>query len=562
MGVLRRLWAAPLWAHALVLAVLLAALFVASRPGVAWSADEGIGILQAELLDDPGRWVYEHPLADLDPEGGARPFVWGEEGANGVVPYARHPLYPVLLVPAVQVGPAGPAAVSMVGVLAASLLVASVARRLDDGLARPARWFAGLGSPLLFDGYLALAHTWAAACVALALLGALRLLERWRWLDVAALVVGVVGAVLLRSEALFVGPAIAVAAVVASLRRPTLSRAVPIAAVAVVSAGLAWIGEDWWSRQILGSTSTTSVPAVDSSWLSGRIEGFRLTWLAASYDHDPLGDALLRLGVVACTAGLVLLGRRLSSQTVGLALVATGAACYVVRAVAVPADPVPGLLLAVPLLAGGLLCLRRTHLDDLAVRVLGVAAVLTVGGIAVTQYSRGGGYEWGGRYFAVALPMLLPLALVGLREVATAVASTGRRPLLVTGAVVITAAVLVLGVRDIRAHHDRVREVAANLEAAAPAVTPTEATGRPLVVSPAGRLLPQIVYPHFDDYDWMVWSGTDTRRYTERLAEAGIDSFLLYTVNPEGTLEEMAEWYEPVDEVGEGRLAVRVMERR
>ena len=35
---------------------------------------------------------------------------------------------------------------------------------------------------------------------------------------------------------------------------------------------------------------STSVPPVDSSWLSGRLTALRLTWFESSYRHDPQAD--------------------------------------------------------------------------------------------------------------------------------------------------------------------------------------------------------------------------------------------------------------------------------
>ena len=134
------------------------------------------------------------------------------EGPRGIAPFAKHPLYALVLAGAQKVGGINAmVALSLLGTLAAAALGAALASRIGGpGLARPALWALGLASPLLFDGYLVIAHTIGAALAAAAVLVAAVAIQRRR--PLLALAVGplVAVAVLFRTEALLFGVALAV----------------------------------------------------------------------------------------------------------------------------------------------------------------------------------------------------------------------------------------------------------------------------------------------------------------------------------------------------------------
>ena len=142
---------------------------------------------------------------------------------------------------------------SLAGTLAAAALAAALARRIDPALARPTVWVVGLASPLLFDGYLVMAHALAAALAVGAVLLAVRAVEERSPVAAAAVAPCVAAAVMLRTEAVFVAAGLAIVAVVVSRRRDSFL----VAAAATVGALAAMAGEDWWSRQILGRRSRT-----------------------------------------------------------------------------------------------------------------------------------------------------------------------------------------------------------------------------------------------------------------------------------------------------------------
>ena len=169
----------PTWPRSpLVLLALVPVVGTASS----FSADEGAVIVQARSLAGKltggDGWIVEHPVPEVDPTGVNYPLENADRGENGFAPYAKHPLYPVLLAVADRAG--GVTAMvllSLAGTLAAAALAAGLARRIDPALARPTLWVVGLASPLLFDGYLVMAHALAAALAVGAVLLAVRAVE-------------------------------------------------------------------------------------------------------------------------------------------------------------------------------------------------------------------------------------------------------------------------------------------------------------------------------------------------------------------------------------------------
>ena len=282
----RRAWGRPLLLHVAALAVVLLALVPVVGPGASFSADEGAAIIQARSLSEGGGWVVEHPLPAADPEGVYYPLELSERGPDGTAPFAKHPLYALLLAGADRVaGVTGMVVLSVLGTVLAAGLAALLAGRLDPSLARPAVWAVGLGTPLLFDGYLVIAHTLGAACAAGAVLAAAVAFERRRPVLALAVAPWVAAAVLFRTEAVFVGLGLAVAAGVAGLRRQDRLVALVGGGASLVAAAGASLAEAAWIRSILGGPTEgtgTIVVRQATGFLEGRIDAFVLTWLRPS----------------------------------------------------------------------------------------------------------------------------------------------------------------------------------------------------------------------------------------------------------------------------------------
>jgi len=388
--------------------------------GVSFSADEGAAIVQAHQLAKGDGWVVDHPLPQVDPTGKAYPLELSIKGDKGTAPFAKHPLYALLLAGADRVG--GEVAMvllSLAGTVAAAALAAAIAGHLGPGLSRPSLWVAGLATPLLFDGYLVIAHTLGAAAAAGAVLLALRASDGRgrRWMAVGGAAVCIVVAILLRTEAVFWGLGLGVALGVLAVSRR--SRPLAGAAVAIVGAtGVARFGETVWIDRILGGNTVSLGSSPDSGvgLLAGRAQSIVLTWLRPGYGQFPLAELALVVMLGAVVAGAVAARRSPGERriVVGLAVVATVAS--VVAFAAAPTNLVPGLLVAAPVVAAGLVALRRTSLrSDGARLALGTFAFFAVA-VAATQYVQGGSGEWGGRYFALGLPGLVPVVLLALAD--------------------------------------------------------------------------------------------------------------------------------------------------
>lgn len=521
--------------HVAALAVVLLALVPVVGTGASFSADEGAAITQARSLSRGDGWIVEHPLPEVDPTGVSYPLENAERGPNGVAPYAKHPLYPVLLAVADRLGGvAGMVLLSLAGTVAAAAMAALLARRLDPALERPALWVVGLGSPLLFDGFLVIGHALGAALAVAAVLLAVRGIERRRPLDVLALAPVVAAGVLLRTEFVFVALALATTVFLAGLAARRLAVPALVAAVTVTAAAAALVGDRKWTDRILGSGAGAGVPLPPSSLasggLAGRARGFVLTWLTPGY--GPGGT--VHLALVAMLVSVVLaawLARRRPEDRGAISVLSVLAVCAAsVALLSAPANVVPGLLVAFPLAGAGLLLLRPEHVGSLAGRLsLGTFGLFTAG-VAASQYQRGGSGEWGGRYFAVGLAVVVPVFLLALRDAGRRLEPRSRRLAAVCLAGC-TVALSVMGVGGLRAAHQRNASMN-DAVAVAAAATPAGDGGRAVVVAADGTLARQ-GWPTFDQARWLL-GGAALPALTERLQAAGIPQFVVVTRDPGG----------------------------
>jgi hypothetical protein len=431
VNVAGRVWAAPLWAHVLVLATGLAAMAPLMAPGAGtFSPDEAVVVTQARSLGSGGGWIVEHPFAEVDPDDRYYPVAGSTPGERGMAPFVKHPAYPLVLAGLDAVGGAtAMVLLSVMGTVAAAGLAALLAREVTGGLERPVLWAVGGASPLLFDAYLLIAHAVGAALVTGATL-AVVMGTRGRRPAPALVAAGALLAlaVLFRSEALIfalaLGAAVAVAGVVA--RRPGVvggGAALAVAAVATAVAerrlAASLVGE--------GGGDALAVPAAGGSFLGARWEGLVNTWLRPSLEVPAGPDLLLVVAAVMAAAAVVVLRGRLGRppMLVALSVAATGAS-----AVAFLADPdrvVPGLLVAYPLAIFGIGLVDRRSFEASSRLVVTLTTGLFVAGVLATQYRVGGSAEWGGRYFALAVPALTVLAVDGLARRAPALPGPVRR---------------------------------------------------------------------------------------------------------------------------------------
>lgn len=525
-GVLRRAWSLPVRAHVGALALVLLALVPLVGTTASFSTDEGAAIIEAQSLARGHGWVVPHPFPAVDPDGRHFPLELSEHGRNGFVAFGKHPLYAVILAGVDRVG--GVTAMvllSLAGTVAAAALSAALARRIDPALARPALWVVGLASPLLFDGFLVMAHTMGAALATAAVLVAVVAVERHSRALATATAPLVAGAVLLRNEAVFLALGLAMVAGAIALRRPLERAAAAVVGLGALGGGLgAHVLETWWLARLIGNgtASIGSAPAAGDpgGYLRGRVHGFSRTVLTPTYGGNPLVAILL----VTMVAGVVI-----SAVTVrnhpdrGGPIVAGGliaAAAAVVAVLMGPRAVVPGLLVAFPLVGAGLVLVRRVDVCSLAARIPAAVFAMFALCVVMGQYAVGGATEWGGRFFALGLPSLVPVLLLAMKDRgATLDARVGRAAVVALS--VCSLAMATLSITSIRSQHRRLGQLVAKAEQAGRQVATADPGDRPVMVATYGSV-PRWAWSTFDDQRWLTTTPADLTDLISRLRAAGV----------------------------------------
>lgn len=529
----------PLWGHALMALVVVGAFVLVTRPGPALTSDEGAALSQARILDDTGTWYYRYPLDWLERAEVARPFVRGDAGSKGLAPYAKHVAYPVLI-RAAGSGTAGALFLSVVGTVAAAWSAGLLARRMAAGpaLAALTLWATAVATPLLFDAALALAHSLAAAAFGAATLASLRALEsRGRsgaaWAVAAGATAG--AATALRTEAILVVLVLAVA-VVAVAR----SRWSGFVAIMLGAGGAAAVLMDRTVLRLIVGSPEPGPGNTLTSGLQGRWDGFYVTWLSSSYGPRSLAGSLLWVALATLAIAVVLLRRGRIGPVAFAWVSGLAAAAYVVRLVLDPAVVVPGLLLTVPVLWAAAWFVRpRPH--DLA---WVVCVLVSVGGalaILATQYSIGGGVEWGGRYFAVLLPPAVAVIVAGAAgDVGSLLA---RRPVALAvgaSAAAATVAVALLAGVTLSQAHQRAEQLSDRIAVAAASV-PSGADGRAVVLT-TNRLLPQLLSADLDRYGWVSADASELPGFAAQLSGSGVGPVVLVAPGAETVVATLEGW--------------------
>jgi hypothetical protein len=541
--------------HVLLAAGLLVVGALVTHPGAAYLSDEGAAILQARQLSSSQTWVYENPLPAIDANGDAMPFPQGDEGIKGRAPYARHPLYARVLQAADAVaGTAGYLALSILGTLLAAIAASMIGGRVHRSLAVPVLWIV-VFSPLFFDSFIVLAHTLAAAAAVGAVLALLHAVERSgpsRWVAVAGVFVGAGLAAALRSEGAFVGLSLAVAGVLITRSRVGFARAFPPALAAAAGSIAVRIAETMFQRETLGR-GTLGVRGSSVRSVSGRLEGFVSTWLLPGDRPVARAAFFLAAGLAAIGLGalLVRMGRR---DGLVAALFVVGAAGYAARLVVGDPHPVPGLLVAFPLAFAAVWVVRRTDVGTVPSAVAAGTAALTCAGVLLTQYEVGGSVEWGGRYFAVAVPLVVvPLAAALLRTWSLPEWAPGPHLAVAAALAATTLLTAILAIATLRDSRDASEQEAAAVVRAAARAGPV-AVGRPgdrrPIVVTTESLVPQLLWPVFERYRWLVVEHSELADILERTSGAGVRRLVLLTADPRPALAAAAPWYAPEPAAG------------
>jgi hypothetical protein len=555
----RRLWDAPVRIHLLGLALVLLAMVPVIGTGASFNSDEGAAIIQARSLASGDGWIVAHPMPEVDPEGKMYPLINAERGSNGFAPLAKHPVYSSLVAGAWRMaGVTGMVLLSVAGTIAAAGLAAALAGRLDPVLSRATVWVVGVASPLFFDSYLIMGHTLGAAFAVGATLCAVRAIADRQPAMAAAASACVAGAVLLRTEGALFALSLAVVALVIALRQRPRRSALLVAGGAVAAAVAARAVEAAWFAHIIGdATPAVRVPgSVGESFLQGRLESFVITWLLPGYE-PLLVPIILLLAMVAGVVAAAREARRESSTPARVCLPAALAGCAAVAlAVIGPAVVVPGLLVAFPLLTAGLLVLRRQLFHDVGATIAMATSAVYALAVIATQYPTGGTGEWGGRYFALAMPVVVPVLLLGLYRNGQGMERVARRAATVA-VVVCSLAMAVNAVLSLRASHRDMAGVVSSIERAGELAGPS----RPVVTT--WQAVARYSWSIFDRHPWLLVERAQLGEVLESLARVKADRFVFVTANPAADQSRL-DGHEVVwaHEDFDGRVRILVLQRR
>jgi hypothetical protein len=558
-GIGRRLWDAPLRFHLLGLALVLLVAVPIVGTDASFSSDEGAAIIQGRSLASGGGWIVEHPMPEVDPDGRMYPLISSERGSNGWAPLAKHPAYSLLVAGAGRLGGVtGMVLLSLAGTVAAAGLAAALAARLDPVLSRATIWVVGLASPLFFDGFLIMGHTLGAALAVGATLCAVRAISDRRPAMALAVAAYIAGAVLLRTEAVLFALSLAAVAAVIALRDRPRPHAFLVAGGALAGAVVARYVETAWLARIIGDVpSSIRVPAPIGAdgFLQGRLEALFITWLLPGYDASPVPIMLL-LAMVVGVVSAAIEARRETSSPARVLVPAAFAGCAAVAAIVVgPAAVVPGLLVAFPVLTAGVLVLRWSLFRDVGATLALATSALFALGVIVTQYSTGGTGEWGGRYFALAIPVVAPVLLLGLYRHGQRMEQVARRG--AAGALVVCSVAMTgTALLSLRSEHRYWADLIRSIEQAEDVAGP----GRPVVTT--WQAVPRYAWAIFDRSPWLLVERADIGDLRESIVRAGSDRFVFVTAS----VTADRPWLEGLDIVWsardvEGRVDILVLQR-
>lgn len=441
-------WWRKLWVHVLALTIVLVGLLLWIDTGSVGFPDEGQYAAQADNLSD-GSWARDLPAPEIDPDG-----EWISASGSTVVdgqyiPYARHALYPILLVPFVGAGTAAMMLTSIAGVVLAATCAALVARRLNPSIDVPTLWLVGAGSPLLFSAFFVGGHALAAGLTAFLALLIVWIVDDRQFKWMAAAIPVTILLTIIRSEGAVAALALAGVMGLQAIRwrEPRKSDGAVCASATALGAAvvLAFLVDSRITRLIAGGSAATNT-SIDrgSDFLTA---GYAMVVRPFS---GQLADAAPTLLVVlpgVILAGLVYrLLPRFRLLAIGIVwLVAIAAVA------AIPAQPnlVSGLLVAFPAAVLGIMLLDRNDFaNTLVVRLLGSSLLATLV-ILSTTYAEGGSTEWGGRFLHLLIPLLAVPAVLGLYRAWDKFEKPEAR--LFAGAVVVLT--LALGIRALQTNH-------------------------------------------------------------------------------------------------------------
>jgi hypothetical protein len=171
------------------------------------------------------------------------------------------------------------------------------------------------------------------------------------------------------------------------------------------------------------------------------------------------------------------------------------------------------------------------------------------GGVILTHHGDGGGRGWGGRYFAVGLPLVVVVIAVIGRDL---LGSMSRRSRVVALSAVVAVSLWsgyqqVRAVRDSHIMQDRLTQSAlkvANL-------TKPGDGGVPIVITPDAQMA-RSVWAEFDDARWLLVPYEDLAEAARRLGDAGYEEATIATLDARRVVSALpGQVHPPLDDLPE-----------
>jgi len=365
--------------------------------------DEAALYGQLEVMDDGKGWTIPRPFPDRDIDAVHVPMARSDVAEDEFAPFAKHPVHVVLARAAWEVGgEVGVrvlSAVALVGAAAGAAVLAGAGRR-----AAAAFWLTLGASPLLFDANLVVAHTLGAAVAASMFALVVRAPRRWS-VFLAVGLLSCTGA-LLRNEFLLLSAAGGLVVGFTAIRRRS-TRDAALAGALAGGGALAYLFEPLLVRWAIGGR-----PGLDRSPTAGSSVGDIIVAAGRSlFEIEGLPGGTTGVLAIAITAVLVAVVAFTAGRPApDLSLLAGAGTAGVVAAAIFAGEPhlLTGLVWAFPAVLVLVATAHRKVVVAPALRPpLAIAGVFAVT-VALTQYSQGGGLEWGWRYVAIAVPLVTP----------------------------------------------------------------------------------------------------------------------------------------------------------
>jgi hypothetical protein len=154
--------------------------------------------------------------------------------------------------------------------------------------------------------------------------------------------------------------------------------------------------------------------------------------------------------------------------------------------------------------------------------------------VLATQYEEGGSAEWGGRYFALGLPLAVPVALHALRRHGARLVPADRR-VAVAALATVSCLLSVMAIASLAAVHHRTAAV----------VDTVDRTAAEVVVTTVPAL-PRLAWQDLGDRPWLLIGPADrVPEYLDRLRDRGAGT-IAYATRSFEQEERLLDGYEVV----------------